>query len=183
MVRNFSPSFEHCASMESFLRTTRHQTGPVCVQVFHGRPVGEVVREHHARPALALDEFRTAFHPVLFVEAHHEAGLVVERGVVAVDARLHRELAHHRQMHEMAVVGDVAVEGLAPEIGLALRAHGEHAVAVVLGCGRIEPGHAAQEVATGACRGSSRLAAGRAGMRGQRDAGRLLQEVSSGGTA
>ena len=64
-------------------------------EVFHGRPVRVVVREDHARPAFALDEFRAAFHPVLFVESHHESGLVVERGVVAIHARLQREFAQH----------------------------------------------------------------------------------------
>ena len=74
--------------MESFLRTTRHQTGAVLGRSSMVDQSEIVVREDHARPAFTFDEFRTAFHPVLFVEPHHEAGLVVEGGVIAVHARL-----------------------------------------------------------------------------------------------
>ena len=60
---------------------------------------------------------------------------------------LENELAEHRHVEKMSVVGDVAVEGFSPEIGLGPRLHGDRACVVAHAGRRIEPLQLGDEVA------------------------------------
>jgi len=43
--------------------------------------------------------------------------LIVERRVFSGDAAFEREIARDRQKKEVAIIGDVVIKGLSPEIG------------------------------------------------------------------
>jgi hypothetical protein len=57
------------------------------------------------------------------------------------------ELAVHRDAEQVAVVGDVAVERLAPEIGAGLRSRDHGAGGIADFRGRIQPAHLADQLA------------------------------------
>ncbi len=69
-------------------------------EIRHGGPIGEIAGEHDAGVTLAVEEFGATLHPVLSVETNHEAGLIVERGVLAIHARFKNEVAASRQVKE-----------------------------------------------------------------------------------
>lgn len=58
-----------------------------------GGPVGKIAGKDHAGMAASIKEFRATLHPVFRVEANHQASLVVEGGVLAVDASEESKIA------------------------------------------------------------------------------------------
>jgi hypothetical protein len=86
-------------------------------EIGHGGPIGEIASEHDAGVTFAVEKFGATLHPIFCVETHHQAGLIVERGVLAIHASFENKVSAGGQVEEMAVVGDIAVKRFAPEVG------------------------------------------------------------------
>jgi hypothetical protein len=82
-----------------------------------------------------------ALQPVAVVDPHHEARLIVQRGVFSHHAALQGEIAGNRQKEEVSVVGNVIIESLAPVIRFGFR--GDHKLIAGLPrrCRLVEPFH------------------------------------------
>ena len=72
-------------------------------QIIHRRPVGKFSCENHAGVTEVVEEFRSAFYPVLGIDSNHQASLVEERWVLAVDAGLKNKIPINWQIKEMPV--------------------------------------------------------------------------------
>jgi hypothetical protein len=115
-------------------------------QIRHRGPIGKVASEYDAGVTLPIEKFRATLHPILGIEPNHEPGLIIERSVLAVDARLEGEITVCGQMEEMAVIGDVTVESFAPEIGFRATANNELIARSLRGGRLVEPSHAANKI-------------------------------------
>jgi hypothetical protein len=79
------------------------------------------------KPSVKLD---AGLEPVVVVHPQHEAGLVIELGIVGGEGQFGAEIAFNLVGVEVPVVVAEAVEGVVPEVGLACRLDGEYAVFV-----------------------------------------------------
>src|SRR5581483_2784678 len=76
-------------------------------------PLGQDAREHGA----AVRKLDSGFDPVLRIETHHDAGLIVELSKIASDPQLGSKRRRGRESQEMAAVAAEPVMRRLPEIG------------------------------------------------------------------
>src|SRR3984893_12167773 len=57
-------------------------------EIRHRRPIREVASKDYARVAPSVEKFRPALHPIFSVEPHHEARLVIQCSILAIDPSL-----------------------------------------------------------------------------------------------
>src|SRR5258708_28385408 len=96
--------------------------------------------------AFSVKELRTAFHPVFCIDANHQPRLAIEGGVLAVHSSLKSKIAAGLHMKKVAIIGDVAVVGFAPEVCLRTRMHDQLFSDSLRSSRLVEPGHASDQV-------------------------------------
>jgi hypothetical protein len=104
-----------------------------------------------------VNELEAALQPIAEVDANHQSSLIVERRVFSGAAAFEREVAGDRQKEEMAVVGNVVVEGLPPEVGFGFCGDDKLFAGLFRGGWLVEPFHFGEKRLAGELRlGNSR---------------------------
>src|SRR5260370_18563372 len=89
----------------------------------------------------AVDQFKAALQPIAGIDADHQTGLVIKRGVFSSATAFKREIARHRQKEEVAVVSDVVIKGFPPEVRLGLGGDDDEIIGLFHGGRLVEPLH------------------------------------------
>src|SRR5512140_676088 len=76
-------------------------------------PIGQYARKHGA----PIRKFNPGLEPAIFVYAHHDASLIVERLEITLDAHFGGEGFRCLKAEKMSIVADKAVMSFAPEVG------------------------------------------------------------------
>src|SRR5579883_705201 len=96
---------------------------------------------HDASMLPPLKKLNTTLHPLFLVSTHHQARLIIEAGILAVDLDISLEIARLALVIKMTVIDNDAVIRHAPEIRPWGRAYGQRISLLGPGWRFVQPLH------------------------------------------
>src|SRR5437868_1155496 len=108
---------------------------------WHNGPVRKISSDNGADVMHPVNEFDSGFYPGRFIQANHNAGLIVKARVPALKLSLDHKIPRYRFVKEMSVVSYETIMRFTPEVSMRIGKNGQTIVLLLPILRFIEPNH------------------------------------------